>query len=131
MFTLYAELLHEYPELNPYDLEPLPYQLIPQPPRTRHDTQEFRDAALAVAEASGENPLANSYGSNPFVIQDPHRISLKEVQFAHWSQPPPMDMAALSGPIQFLEQLNPTGTTPIFKVLVGQEYRVLKVVRVV
>lgn len=119
-----------YPEQNPFELHPPVYQLRPRAPKKwASDTQEFRDAARAIAERTAQNPLALCYGTNPLVVLDPESIDVECTQFPNYKPPPPLPQASLQGRMEFLERIHPSGHTPLFTVRVDGHVRLLKVVR--
>lgn len=122
-----SAILDVYPETSPFDLDPIPYNLTPAPPRTVGDTEAFRVAAREVAYSTAENPLWQSYGSNPLLIYDPRLIAAK-LPLSDYKPPPSMEKATLSEKLVFLERINPDGNAPLFTVRVGDTIRLLKVV---
>lgn len=127
--SLGTSILPTYPEENPFEHNPYILNLRPYPPSEAHDTQEFRDACCAIAQKSGRNPLFGTFGTCPLYTYDPVQYSA-HLPFTKYEVPPPLPRATLSAPLVFLEQINPTGNTALFKVRVGDaDVRLLKLVR--
>lgn len=76
------------------------------------------------------NPLCTTWGQNPFALGDNHD-SLMRTAFPHtaYREPPPLNQAQLLDKIAFLKEINPQGDTPVFKVRINENIRLLKVVR--
>ncbi|OSD08689.1 hypothetical protein PYCCODRAFT_1473256 [Trametes coccinea BRFM310] len=97
-------LLERYLEEDLWAMEIPPYNLKPYPPREDGDTPEFRAAACEVAQRTGVNPLERSYGSCPFILTDVRVLRIGvEMPF--------------------------NANTPVFKVRVGDDLRLLKIFR--
>lgn len=125
-----SEIAVSYPESNPFKWESPPWNLSP---RSRdhecaEDTPAFIAAALEQAGRNGINPLWSWYGHNPLLVYE-ERILYGDFPLdSYQGSPPPLPRAELQHPIEFLEQLNPHGVSYIYKVRVGQDIRLLKVV---
>lgn len=125
-----AEILQRYPEQNMFDSVP------PLPTLTPYsleffaslDTPEFRAACRDEAARTGFNPLALSYGTNLLALAGP-RSSWTDFPFKSYKKPPPLVEAILPKEAVLLEQLNKQGNTLLFTVRVGNETRLLKIVR--
>lgn len=122
-----------YPEQNPFEMDPPPFNLTPETSkiwaRERElDTPEFIAAARAQTSKSGCNPLWTWFGTNPLVIYD-ERIKKAVLPFKNYVVPSPLQEAALSSDFVYLERVNPKGNTPLYKVRIGDDIRLLKIVR--
>ncbi|EKM51442.1 uncharacterized protein PHACADRAFT_178071 [Phanerochaete carnosa HHB-10118-sp] len=73
-----AGIIRSYPDQNPFELDPLPYSLIPHSMELERqdDTPQFIEAARAMA-AYGSNPLRWMYGTNPFILIDDRLLDEK------------------------------------------------------
>lgn len=123
-----GELLPHYPERNPWELQDGLFNLTPHPPIDIYDTQAFRDAARDIAEKSHINPLYRSYGPNPFSPRDERLLGL-ELPLSAYEKPAPLNQAELTNKIVFLKDINSEGNILVFKACIGNDVRLLKVVR--
>lgn len=126
-----SEIVLGYPENNPFEADCPPYNLVPwsRQSERRDDTPEFIAAARAMAERNGVNPLWMWYGHNPLIVHEESVRDLDLPLVSYQGRPPPLTRAELQQPLEFLEQINPLGSSYIYKVRVGQDVRLLKVVR--
>lgn len=132
MMLPHSKILRSYPEKNPFDADPVIAGL---PPWTetwelelREDLPELRAAALAQANKTGYNPLWSWFGTNPLIILD-ERLKSTDLPFKSYVIPPPLPQAQLFSPISFMEHMVSTGKTRTYKVRVGEDIRLLKLVR--
>lgn len=129
-YTSFAStLLMEYPEESPFDIDPPVYNLSPL---TREedcdfDLPEFIAGVNAQWRRTGLNPLYMWYGCNPLIVRD-YDLFDEKLPLTSYEQPPPLPRAEFEGPIEFLERLDPRGSSYVFKVRIGGEVRFLKVV---
>lgn len=129
--TLASTMLVVYPEKNPFDIDPPVVNLTPfaRDDECNYDLPEFIAAARAQAKKNaGLNPLYMWYGNNPLAVHEEH-LFYDELPLTSYEQPPPLLKVILEEPIEFLEQLHPQGDSYIYKVRVGEDVRLLKVVR--
>lgn len=129
-------LLSTYPETNPYDIEPPIFNLIPAPiPEAAHDTEEFRKALRDQTRAYGMNPFIYQYGVCPLMPTAMDVLEALKIPMDNYMSPPPLPEACIVQPLEFLEEINPTGRVPIFKVRVyhqegTSDIRALKLVSI-
>lgn len=109
-------------------LDPPPYNLTPYPPDDSGDTPEFRAAACDVASKTALNPLAGTYGTCPVHVVD-MRMILADMPLTKYKRPPPLQKAVLTDKLVVLERINPKGSTALFKIRVGEQVFLLKMVR--
>lgn len=129
--TVASEIVLGYPESNPFEADCPPYNLVPwslQRAR-RNDTPEFIAATLAMAHKSGINPLSMWYGYNPLEVHEESIQNLELPLVSYRARPPPLARAILQEPLTFLTQISSRGASYIYEVRVGQDIRLLKVVR--
>lgn len=132
MILPHSKILHSYPEKNPFDANP-PILGLPPWTRTweyelRRDQPELRAAALAQARKTGYNPLWSWFSTNPLIILD-ERLKSADLPFNDYVVPPPLPQAHLSTPISFMERVNSNGNMRTYKVQIGEDIRLLKLVR--
>lgn len=129
-------LLSSYPETNPYDIEPPIFNLIPDPIlEAAHDTEEFRKALRDQTRAYGMNPFIYQYGVCPLMPTARDVLEALKIPMDNYTSPPPLPEACIVQPLEFLEEINPTGRVPIFKVRVHyqegtSDIRALKLVSI-
>ncbi|KAJ3552277.1 hypothetical protein NM688_g4230 [Phlebia brevispora] len=125
--TTLPDVLAAYPEKSLYDWDPPLHNFAPRDLSTDlDDTPEFLAAVRAQAERDGMNPLWRWYGTNPVTIFD-HTLKKAVLPITAYTVPPPLSEIDISGGVTVIEQLNPTGTIPIFKIMIGDNVRVMKV----
>ena len=117
-----------YPDVNPFYLDPPLFNLVPEPKDSgQYDTPELLQAALVIAERTDVNVFSGMYGTNPLHVVDryltPSFRKLREYQ-----KPPPLPETSLPSDARFLEQLNPTGNSAVFRLHAGGKDLLLKVV---
>jgi hypothetical protein len=118
-----------YPEVGPYDMDPPLYNLIPEPEDVgEYDTPGLIAAALAIAKRVDINPFCTMYGSNPLKIHD-RKLYNRLLKLNSYRTPHALPKTSLPNAAAFVEQLNPTGNTPVFRVLSEGKELLLKVVR--
>ncbi|CAL1698009.1 unnamed protein product [Somion occarium] len=120
-------MMREYPETSVYEWQPLLQNLIPDDSRAGEgalDTPEFRRAAFNRACKIGINPLGYWLGLNPMYITESSKT--EDIPWRAYEVPPPLPRVELEDPV-FLENINPYGNTPLFKIRNGDICRVLKV----
>ncbi|KAJ3555307.1 hypothetical protein NM688_g2650 [Phlebia brevispora] len=114
-----------YPEKNPFQSDPPIARLVPEEPKELLTiTPQTASEALAKAEQTGVNPLSMLYGDSPLSMVDP---KTKHARFPieQYTLPPPL-VQIFPSPVQFIEWLNPEGRTPVYKVQIGEDIRLLK-----
>lgn len=79
-------------------------------------------------DMGGRNPFAGQYGANPLYIPCDLRFAQRH-RITNYVRPPPLPAANLPTPLKFLEQIYPERRVHLFKVLVDDRVRLLKVVR--
>lgn len=123
-----STLLPMYPEQNPFLLELPPSNLTPWPdPYERYDTEEFRNAALAIVQTRGVNPLHMAYGSHPLVFRNDSDTEAVP-PFTAYERPVSIPQTNLPDDVVFLEQIwRHTEATALFTVCVAGTIRLLKV----
>ena len=123
-------LLASYPEANPFDADPPPYNLTPYSRETElhWDTPEFVAAALDISERSGNNPLRHMYGTNPMVLTD-YRARNLNLPLSAYTPPPPLQKTSLPSDATFLERIHPHCHEVLVTIRVDGEVRLLKIVR--
>lgn len=123
-----SDLIPTYPEQNPFLFDLPPTNLTPWPdPIANYDTDEFRKAALAIAETRGINPLCMAYGSPPLVFSNDLALS-KMLPFTAYERPAPIPETTLPENVEFLGQIwRQTTITALFTVRVAGTVRLLKV----
>ena len=127
--TFGSTLVKTYPDSNPFDFDPPLWNLSPFPLEAqRYDTQETRDAARTAAESSGYNPFYGAHGTCPIALYDP-QLRGADLPAIVYATPPTLQRVVLDEPMEFLEAINPTGNTVVFKVRIRDDFRLLKVVR--
>lgn len=127
-----VSILLTYPKTNPYDLDPPPFNLIPQPdPAVTFLTPELKAAALAVAQRTAVNVFYKINGQYPFALgnADRDRVYKEQTPFVEYRKPPPLQQESLPDDVRFLERINEHGHTPVFVVEVEGQRRLLKIVR--
>ncbi|KAI9061101.1 hypothetical protein FKP32DRAFT_1678445 [Trametes sanguinea] len=124
-----STLLPNYPEQNPFDLVPRPYNLTPSPDQSaQYDTEEFREAALAITRSAGVNPLSPTYGSHPLLFRTDNYVKDSKLPFRAYRRPAPLGHIALPEDAAFLKQVWRLGKkTALFIVRVAGQVRLLKV----
>ncbi|KAJ3552279.1 hypothetical protein NM688_g4232 [Phlebia brevispora] len=125
--TTLPDVLAAYPEKSAFDWDPLLHNLAPNDlSKLIEDTPEFRAAVRAQAQKDSMNPLWRWYGTNPVTVFD---LKLQDayLPITAYTTPPPLPQIDMSKDITVLEQLNLEGSTPMFKVQVGDSVRVIKV----
>lgn len=129
--TVGAYLVSSYPEQNPFEMDPPPYGLTPLSLEflIASDTPELRAAALAIAEKTGINPFFTMYGYNPIHLWDA-RLLLKDLPLVDYRSPSPLQEITLPENVEFVEQVNKRGNTPLFTFRADGETRLLKIVRI-
>jgi hypothetical protein len=117
-----------YPEENPFDGDPPVYNVTPFTAAydMAFDTPELRAAALAIAQSSGVNILRWQYRSNPFAAVRRG----KPLPFAGYTPPPPLPEVDLPETAAFLEQIHGHCKTVLITVRIGDQVRLVKIVRV-
>lgn len=127
----FAPDVANYPEKSPYDMDPPLYNLIPEPSdEGQYDTPEIREAAYTVAENTNVNIFARMYGTPPIdIVDEDLEYAGERFPVVSYEEPPPLPHIVLPEATRFLQQINPTGNSPIFLVEVEGETRLLKVVR--
>ncbi|KIP05265.1 hypothetical protein PHLGIDRAFT_162084 [Phlebiopsis gigantea 11061_1 CR5-6] len=127
--TLGLTIVQCYPDTNPFDATPPIWNLSPLPlAAEQYDTQAVREAARAAADSSGYNPFYGAYGTCPLALYD-YGILTANLPPITYTAPPPLEHLVLSSPLEFLEAINPTGNTVVFKVRAGERICLLKVFR--
>ncbi|KAJ3552276.1 hypothetical protein NM688_g4231 [Phlebia brevispora] len=125
--TTLPAVLAAYPESSAFDWKPLIYNLAPEDQTDDlDDTPEFLTAVRAQAKRDGMNPLWRWYGVNPVTLFD-ETLEDADLPMTAYNTPPPLSQVDLSGVVAVVEQLNPKGTMPMFKVRIGDDVRVMKV----
>ncbi|KAI9061100.1 hypothetical protein FKP32DRAFT_1605067 [Trametes sanguinea] len=123
-----SELLIVYPEQNLFHLDPPPYGLTPLPVRSSFDTEEFRQAALAIAHSTGVNPLRIVYFSHPLRYRNSDHEKDSKLPFSAYRRPDVLSQITLPEDTVFLKQIwRHAEQTALFIVRVAGEVRLLKV----
>lgn len=122
-----------YPERNPFEMDPPAYNLTPSIGITwamekSMDTPEFIAAARAQAQKTGCNPLWTWFGTNPLAIYD-ERIQRADLPFNGYTVPPPLPRIDSPSDLTYIERVNARGNNPMYKVRIGDDVRLLKLVR--
>lgn len=125
-----SSLVNCYPEQNPFEMDPPPYNLTPRSMKyfTDLDTPEFIAAALAIARKSGMNPLYMMYGTNPLFLAD-RRLLYAKLPPIPYEKPPPLEQITLPDDVEFFEEINKNGNNFVIPVRIGNDVRLLKIVR--
>ena len=119
-----------YPESNPYHATHQIHNLIPKPYEgLEFDTPELKAAVFAIARKRYTNVLAVMYGTNPFVIVEDELYD-EPLPITNYMAPPDLHEAVLDDNLIILEQVNPLGNVPLFKIDVGGKHMLLKIVSV-
>ncbi|KAJ3552275.1 hypothetical protein NM688_g4234 [Phlebia brevispora] len=125
--TSLLDVLSAYPEKSAFDWDPLIHNLAPEDQsKDSKDTPEFLAGALVQAKKDGMNPLWRWYGTNPVAIFD-RKLQKADLPITAYTTPPPLPELDISAGVTVIEQLHPTGTTPMFKVQIGDDMRMMKV----
>ncbi|KAI9061099.1 hypothetical protein FKP32DRAFT_1729673 [Trametes sanguinea] len=124
-----STLLPKYPEQNPFHLVPPPFNLTPGPDiSAQSDTEELREAALAIAKSTGFNPLAATYGTHPLLLRNDNHVKDSKLPFRAYCRPKPLNEITLPEDVVFLKQIwHVAKKTALFIVRVAGEIRLLKV----
>ncbi|EKM52966.1 uncharacterized protein PHACADRAFT_30086 [Phanerochaete carnosa HHB-10118-sp] len=112
-----------YPERSPWDYDPPPYNLVPEPEDWgQHDTPELRAAALVVAKHTDCNPFT---GTNPLHVVDV--MAFNSFPWDACVQPPPLPQVVLPADIEFVQQLNRSGNSAALVAQLGGKDMVMKI----
>ncbi|KIP05252.1 hypothetical protein PHLGIDRAFT_36520 [Phlebiopsis gigantea 11061_1 CR5-6] len=116
-----------YPESNPYHATPPVHNLIPKHYEgLEFDTPELKAAAFAIARKHYINVFAVMYGTNPFLIAEEELYDVP-LPITNYTAPPTLHEAVLDDNLVLLEQINPLGNVPLFKIDVGGKEMLLKI----
>lgn len=121
-------VLSRYPETSPYDLDPIPHNVIPTQKEMRY-THRFLAAMREWQKSTMKNPLRRLNGNNPYV---PLGRSVAELNIPFYLShicPPSLPCAPTGPPMVFLGHLDVFGDAYAFKVQRGDQFFILKAVR--
>lgn len=128
-FSPSGDILRAYPEKSPFDLKTV-YNLSPDEDiLLDHDTNEMRQAALSIANATnGHNVFSSMYASSPFPLD--YKAVEDAILPLHPDPPSPLPEVQLSSSAKFLEEVK-YWRVPAFVIRVDEQdtLRLLKVVR--
>lgn len=119
-------LLFTYPEEGPFDRTPPVPNISPKAPSQSEQTTSEEEARASLRKC-GLNPWHEMYGHNPLSIHD-RDLRNGSLPLGPYTPPPPLCELHLDG-FEFIELMNPGGRTPVYKVRLNGEFRVLKLVR--
>lgn len=138
--TLATTMLMVYPEKTPFDTDP---PLMNLTPPNVLDDESAHDMPESIAKAQAHEAMSDASGPsyrNPLIAHVGGTL-YPALAFTSYVHPPPLPKFVTEEPIEFLERLHydgpypyveplhPYGTSHIFKVRIGDDVRVLKVVR--
>lgn len=120
-----ASMLRNYPDVSPYDYKPLPHHVVP-PYNTVECRLENRAKLASYRLKTGINVI-NIHGDNPYAVPRAEAPSCS-LPLSSRRKVGPLKYAPVGDALVFVEQTTTSAHGISFKIRIGEEFRLIKVV---